>query len=82
MQRMEQFMRTRRGDRFFFENGNTPGAFTPRQLKEIRKASMARLLCDNSPGVSQMQLRAFKQISNTNALVSCRTLPALDIRFW
>ncbi|KFB34769.1 AGAP010735-PA-like protein [Anopheles sinensis] len=79
---MEQFMRTRRGDRFFFENGNTPGAFTPSQLNEIRKASMARLLCDNSPGVSQMQPRAFQQIMGVNPLLSCRTLPALDVRFW
>uniref|UniRef100_A0A1Y9IWD0 Heme peroxidase 12 n=1 Tax=Anopheles minimus TaxID=112268 RepID=A0A1Y9IWD0_9DIPT len=79
---MEQFLRTRRGDRFFFENGNTSGAFTPPQLNEIRKASMARILCDNTPGVAQMQPRAFQQISDTNPLVPCTTLPALEPRLW
>ncbi|XP_053671837.1 peroxidase-like [Anopheles nili] len=80
---MEQFLRTRRGDRFFFENGNTPGAFTPPQLNEIRKASMARILCDNTPGVVQMQRRAFQQIANdVNPLVPCNMLPPLEARLW
>ncbi|XP_052891809.1 peroxidase-like [Anopheles moucheti] len=79
---IEQFLRTRRGDRFFFENGNSPGSFTPPQLNEIRKASLARILCDNSPGVQQMQPRAFEQISTANPLVPCSSLPALDTRVW
>uniref|UniRef100_A0A2M4A9X7 Putative peroxidase n=1 Tax=Anopheles triannulatus TaxID=58253 RepID=A0A2M4A9X7_9DIPT len=79
---MEQFLRTRRGDRFFFENGNTVGAFTVYQLREIRKASMARILCNNSPGVTQMQRQAFQQIADINPLELCSSQPQLDIRFW
>nr|XP_040237277.2 peroxidase-like isoform X1 [Anopheles coluzzii] len=79
---MEQFLRTRKGDRFFFENGNRPSSFTPPQLNDIRKASMSRILCDNTPGVAQMQQRAFQQISDANPLVPCTMMPALDARLW
>lgn len=45
----DQFARLRKGDRYFYEHGPeiNPGAFTPQQLTEIRKASLARVICDN-----------------------------------
>ncbi|XP_053676626.1 peroxidase-like [Anopheles nili] len=80
---MEQFLRTRRGDRFFFENEMTAGAFTFPQLNEIRKASMARILCDSTPGVTQMQRRAFQQVAvDVNPLEPCNSLPTLDARLF
>ncbi|XP_050563043.1 peroxidase isoform X2 [Spodoptera frugiperda] len=80
----EQFYRTRVGDRYFYENGADPDiAFTPSQLETIRKgASMARLLCDNSDGIQSMQPRAFQQLSHTNELVPCESLPAVDLTLW
>lgn len=42
----EQFYRYRVGDRYFFENGENN--FSSEQVKEIRKASLARLFCDNA----------------------------------
>jgi peroxidase len=60
----EQFYRTRVGDRFFFERGDGDIAFTRDQLTEIRKASMARLFCDNGNNIEQMQPAAFVRISN------------------
>ncbi|XP_022826387.1 peroxidase-like [Spodoptera litura] len=81
---MEQFYRTRVGDRYFYENGADPDiAFTPSQLDSIRKgASIARLLCDNSDGIQSMQPRAFQKISHTNELVPCDTLPAINLTLW
>ncbi|XP_058066699.1 peroxidase-like [Anopheles bellator] len=79
---MEQFMRTRRGDRFFYQNGNTAGAFTLAQLREVRKATMARILCNNTPGVVTMQPRAFQSITANNTLIPCSSFPQLDTRFW
>ncbi|XP_026318555.1 peroxidase-like [Hyposmocoma kahamanoa] len=79
----EQFYRTRVGDRYFFENGADPDiAFTPSQLAEIRKSSMARLLCDNVNSINLMQPRAFEQLSPENELVPCDELPAVDLSFW
>lgn len=60
----EQFYRTRVGDRYFFERGDGDIAFTREQITEIRKASMARLFCDNGNNIEQMQPRAFMRISN------------------
>ncbi|KAL3277117.1 hypothetical protein HHI36_012473 [Cryptolaemus montrouzieri] len=78
----EQFYRTRVGDRFWFENRNHNSGFTLPQLNEIRKTSIARLLCDNSPDVKSMQPRAFERISHSNAIVSCDSLPAVDLSLW
>lgn len=59
----EQFYRSRVGDRFWFENGGKLG-FSSEQLKEIRKASISRLLCHNSHRIEMMQTRGFEKISH------------------
>ncbi|XP_049292121.1 peroxidase-like isoform X1 [Anopheles funestus] len=78
----EQFHRTRKGDRFFYENGNH---LTTAQLAEIRKASMAKILCENSllnrvPEMKQIQPFPFKLPSNTNPLRLCTTYPLPNYR--
>ncbi|XP_074034830.1 peroxidase isoform X2 [Leptinotarsa decemlineata] len=55
---LKQFYRTRVADRFWFENDQ----FTREQLKEIRKASISRLMCDNS-NIKYMQRKGFVRIS-------------------
>ncbi|XP_049797648.1 peroxidase-like [Schistocerca nitens] len=76
----EQFRRTRQGDRFFYDFKDA--GFTPDQLQEIRKANMARLLCDNSDHVKSMQPRAFEKINHGNPIVPCDSLPAVDLSAW
>ncbi|XP_014291722.1 peroxidase [Halyomorpha halys] len=81
----EQFYRTRVGDRFFYERGDHHGAFTPEQLREIRKSTVSRLLCDNGDHIQTMQPEGFRVISEKNQLVSCqdtRAIPALDLSYW
>ncbi|XP_014216998.1 peroxidase-like [Copidosoma floridanum] len=78
----EQFFRTRVGDRYWFETGNPELAFTIEQLTEIRKASMARLLCDNGDNIRLMQPRAFERVSQSNLVVSCDDIPAVDLSLW
>ncbi|KAG5891984.1 hypothetical protein JTB14_014428 [Gonioctena quinquepunctata] len=77
----EQFYRTRKGDRFFFENGGKNG-FTLEKLNEIRKTSISRLMCDNAHNVRAMQPRGFERISHSNAVVPCEALPAVDLSLW
>ncbi|CAH0549819.1 unnamed protein product [Brassicogethes aeneus] len=77
----KQFYRTRVGDRFWFENGGETG-FTLDQLKEIRKSSISRLLCDNSHNVKLMQPRGFEKISLINLPTSCNNLPAVNLTLW
>ena len=56
----DQFARLKKGDSFFYDLGNRPSSFTLEQLDEIRKASMARIFCDNTD-IGRMQPLAFQQ---------------------
>ena len=70
--------------RFWYEMGGDEDIrFTPAELKEIRKVSLARILCDNTKDVTKMQPHAFMTSdSNDNKEVSCddtSNIPKLDI---
>jgi len=52
----EQFAYLRKGDRFWYENDGWPSKFSGDQLKEIRKAKLAKLLCDTSDDMDTVQL--------------------------
>ena len=55
------------GDRFFYDLGlRKDTKFTEKQLQEIRKTSMSRVLCDNTEQVTEMQPQAFKTAGNSN----------------
>jgi len=79
-----QFYRTRAGDRFFYENGrhNTGLGLSLKQLNEIRKASISRLLCDNRNNTKSMQPHGFERVSSSNAVVPCESLPSIDLTLW
>nr|CAD7440713.1 unnamed protein product [Timema bartmani] len=51
-----QFSYSRRGDRFWYENGNQPSSFTPEQLQEIRKQKLSRVICDNTDLMDTVQV--------------------------
>ncbi|CAD7091910.1 unnamed protein product [Hermetia illucens] len=78
----EQFYRTRAGDRFFFEREDPLVGFTSAQLNEIRKASVARLMCDNGNNITSVQTQAFRTVSANNPVLPCTQIPQLDIRQW
>lgn len=52
------FSDLRNGDRFWYEN-TSPQVFTPAQLAEIRKTSLARFLCDNGDAIGAVQRNPF-----------------------
>ncbi|KAL0271440.1 UNVERIFIED_CONTAM: hypothetical protein PYX00_008536 [Menopon gallinae] len=82
---LEQFYRTRVGDRFFFENAQHEGAFSPEQLMEIKKTSLARLMCDNGNEIFSIQPRAFVKISDANPIVPCndiQSIPIVNLNAW
>ncbi|KAG8229093.1 hypothetical protein J437_LFUL009562 [Ladona fulva] len=80
----DQFARLRRGDRFYYEEGSQPSSFSQPQLEQLRKASLARILCDNSDDVATMQPLAFVKASFLNQRVSCESesIPKVDLRAW
>jgi len=69
----DQFARLKKGDRYFYDLGvDSNIAFTEQQLSQVRKTSMARLICDNTDEVDRIQPLAFKMpTSRANAMRAC-----------
>ncbi|CAD0198072.1 unnamed protein product [Chrysodeixis includens] len=74
--------RTIKGDRHWYERSDRPHAFTHAQLQEVRKASLANLLCAVGDKVEKVQKNAFLQISKKNPLVSCDKIPKINFKKW
>ena len=74
----QQFRNLRRGDRFWYERNDQKVGFTLRQLTQIRKVTLARVLCDNVDGYSWSQLSAFVVPSGKNRCRACSRIPAMD----
>ncbi|KAG6441937.1 hypothetical protein O3G_MSEX002076 [Manduca sexta] len=72
----------RKSDRFFFEQGDSPTAFTIPQLNEIRVTSTAKLICNNGDSVDKIQPHALYNIGKGNELTSCEAIPGIDLTKW
>ncbi|VVC25042.1 Hypothetical protein CINCED_3A001808 [Cinara cedri] len=77
----EMFFRWKFGDRFFYEFGNQPGSFSLDQLQEIRKTTLAQIVCMTSD-IQNTQRKAFNIPSNTNPLVSCGSIAKINLNAW
>ncbi|PIO76539.1 shTK domain protein [Teladorsagia circumcincta] len=76
----EQFRRTRNGDRFYFENDNV---FTPKQVTQIRKMTIARVLCDAGEHFSFAPRLAFNVFKpSRDQLLRCDEIPDMDFNAW
>jgi len=77
----DTFARLRYGDRYFYDLGGDDHKFSLPELEEIRKASFAKVLCDNTP-VTRIHPEAFKTPSNKiqqRRVTSCRSIPGMDL---
>ena len=74
----EQFLRSRGGDRFYYEN---LGVFNQNQVNEIKKTSLSRLFCDNVHGIVSIQRHAFRSAVN-EVRPSCDQIPGMSLCQW
>ncbi|XP_047025775.1 peroxidase-like isoform X1 [Helicoverpa zea] len=77
----EQLWRTKAGDRYFYSHQDESGKFTKRQLAEIKRASLARLICDNTP-LDRIQKDAFQPVSVSNPVVPCEEIKKVNLEAW
>ncbi|XP_042900763.1 uncharacterized protein [Parasteatoda tepidariorum] len=80
-----QFQHLKRADRFWYENDIPPNSFTKDQLQEIRKTSLARILCDNAGKLVRLLQPSPMLMPDEylNAYQDCNnTAPALDLTKW
>uniref|UniRef100_A0A1I8B0B9 Ig-like domain-containing protein n=1 Tax=Meloidogyne hapla TaxID=6305 RepID=A0A1I8B0B9_MELHA len=76
----DQFKRLREGDRFWYEN---PGVFTHLQLTQIRKSTLAGIICRNGDDIDKIQPDVFLYFGqNKLAYKKCEQLPKLNLRMW
>lgn len=90
----DQFSRLKIGDRFYYENGKFNSKFSAAQLDELRKTSLARILCDNSDNIQHIQPLVFVNagvtdgrtgLLNGNDIVSCDNfgvIPKVSFTSW
>lgn len=78
-----QFHYLKKGDRHWYENDLPPSSFTKDQLTEIRKSSLARILCDNGDDIAYVQPSSMV-ISDTylNSIQYCSNIAELDLTKW
>ncbi|XP_014782529.1 peroxidase mlt-7 [Octopus bimaculoides] len=68
----DQFVSIQNSDRFYYEH---TGVFLADQLAEIKKTSMALLLCRNIDNLDKVKEKAFELASGD---VDCSTIPEID----
>ncbi|XP_055371006.1 heme peroxidase 2 [Condylostylus longicornis] len=78
-----QFRQLRKCDRYWYEN-NIPGIkFSETQLAEIRKTTLAKIVCENLEIQGDMQRAAFDLPSNfLNPRVPCQSMHQIDLSAW
>ncbi|XP_018791430.1 PREDICTED: uncharacterized protein LOC108970477 [Bactrocera latifrons] len=80
----QQFSNSRKGDRFWYENGDLENSFTPAQLQSIRRVSLAQVLC-RTVGGGTMQPHALipsEVEGNERQVCGTGTLSPLDLSPW
>lgn len=78
----DQFLRLKIGDRFWYETSDTVVGFTAEQLTEIRKTTLAGVICANEALLDVAQPRVMEAVSATNPLVDCMELPQPSFKSW
>ncbi|OWF40024.1 lactoperoxidase-like [Mizuhopecten yessoensis] len=75
-----QFRDIKLGDRFWFERPS-PEGFPPAQRDEIRKMTLAKVMCTNF-GMDLVTKDVFHIQSTINPLTTCNSIPDIDLTLW
>lgn len=81
----QQFSNLRKGDRFWYENPNRESSFTAAQLQQIRRVSLAQILCKTAESIETIQPFVFLTADTfRNERVSCDSeiIGTLDLSPW
>ncbi|XP_057323935.1 chorion peroxidase-like [Microplitis mediator] len=79
----QQFNHLRRGDRFWYENGNLKNSFTLTQLDQIRSVTLAQILCYTIDDVKTVQPFVFLVPDKlNNERISCDKFNHINLKPW
>ncbi|XP_055904211.1 chorion peroxidase [Eupeodes corollae] len=79
----DQFLRIKKGDSHWYERKVGPQIFTPRQLKEIYKTKLARIICRNSDAIDRTRVLVMeRRPSEENIFANCTELRNFNFSPW
>lgn len=80
---VDQFLRLKQGDRYWYENPMAPQAFTPHQLTELRRSTLAAIICDNADAIESVPCQVMRRTNTgNNSIIPCSTLTRLNLTYW
>lgn len=78
-----QLIRLKRCDRFWHETSDPFVRFSSSQLAELRKMTLAKVICSQSDQIDSIQSQAMDVPDNyLNPRVPCSSLPSMDLGVW
>lgn len=78
----QQFLNYKKGDRFWYENGDLESSFTPAQLQQIRKVTFAHIICSTINEIHNIQPFVFlASDDNENQRLRCEN-SGLNLESW
>uniref|UniRef100_A0A0K2TRR1 Uncharacterized protein n=1 Tax=Lepeophtheirus salmonis TaxID=72036 RepID=A0A0K2TRR1_LEPSM len=79
----QQFQILKKGDRFWYENNIPPSAYGKDQLLELRKVTLASLICSNFKDIHEVQPEVFLNSDPyLNSPVHCDIFPQINFQQW
>ncbi|KAJ9579791.1 hypothetical protein L9F63_004537, partial [Diploptera punctata] len=78
----DQFLRLKLGDRFWYETSEIPQAFSNKQLRELHKTTLAKIICDNADSVEFIQPQVMHTVGPGNHQILCINISAPDLSMW
>ncbi|XP_053674743.1 peroxidasin [Anopheles nili] len=75
---VRQFRALRDGDRFWYENET----FKPEQLAQIKRASLARVICDNGDNITTITSDVFVLPARQGGYKHCDEVPHINLEHW
>lgn len=52
------------------------------QLVELRKSSLAKIICDTCDGISHAQVEVMRSVGRDNPMIFCEDIPGLSFAPW
>ncbi|XP_042857144.1 peroxidase-like [Penaeus japonicus] len=79
---MDQFIRLKIGDRYWYETDDKDTRFSKTQVREIRQTTLAGIMCEAIPELKEIQERPMKLVSPENPIRPCSYFPQIDPNYW
>ncbi|XP_063594361.1 peroxidase-like [Penaeus indicus] len=79
---LDQVIRLKEGDRYWYETNDKDTRFTAKQVEQIRSTTLAGVMCEVIPELKEIQAEPLKLASSQNPILPCSSFQELDLKHW